>query len=286
MANLKGGDFSKQVKDIHFRLSAFGEGRHGKSDHKTHSSALAEKRAEYAEKFADYCERNGMDGKLNELMTPDNVKSFLEERTEHLSPVSAENYVRGFGSMIEGLKESNVDIEVDKKLFDDMTHEIKEHSPIQEIEQGRAIDQVDEVINRLYEDRYESGVLADIQNELGLRVSEAYELAKNFNDYYNPENQTIEGLIGKGNHEYHEKDISDTLIAKIEQIEELPSIRTYQDDLASHDISSHDFRYTYVEREFNERIESGMDYHQALREVSEEINHSREEMTLRYLERV
>lgn len=285
MSNLKGSGFDKQIKDIHHRLSAFGEGRHGNNDHKTHSSALSEKRGEYARSFADYAERNGLEGKLNELMTPDNVKDFLEERTAEHSSTTAENYVRGFGSFIEGLKESNVDIEVDKMLFNDMVKDIKENAPEHEIETGRAIDNIEQKIEELYLERYESGVLADIQNELGLRVSEAHELASNLERYYNQEEGTIEGLIGKGNHEYNAKDISDELIAKIEAIEELPALRTYQEDLASLDISSHDFRYTFAEREFNERIENGMDYHEALREVSEELNHSREEMTSYYLSR-
>lgn len=285
MANLKGSSFDKQVKDMHHRLSAFGQGRHGNNDHQTHSSALSEKRMEYARSFADYAERNGFEGKLNDYMTNDNVRSFLEERTADLSASTSENYVRGFSSMIEGLKESNVDIVADRSVFDHLVSDIREHAPEHEIETGRSIENVDQVIGSLYQDRYESGVLADIQHDLGLRVSEAHELASNLHDYYNPDNGTIAGLIGKGNHEYEPKDISADLVAKIEAIENLPSIRTYQDDLAGYDLSSHDFRFTYAEELFNSLIDQGVSYHDALKEVSEELNHSREEMTLYYLNR-
>lgn len=286
MSNLKGSSFEKQCKDIHHRLSSFGEGRHGNNDHQTHSSALSEKREEYSRSFADYAEREGLEGKLNELMTNENISSFLEERTADLSSSTSENYVRGFGSMIEGLKESNIDIEVDKKLFDDIASEIKVNSPTQEIETGRAIDNVGDKIADLYAERFESGVIADIQNELGLRVSEAHELASNLEKYHNQEDSTVQGIVGKGNHEYNTKDISEELVAKIGAMEEIPSLRTYQDDLQKHDISSHDFRYTFAEREFNERIADGMNYNQALKEVSEELNHNREDMTLYYLARV
>ena len=47
MANLKGGNFEKQIKDAFHRLEAFGVGRVGKNDNLTHSDKLAEKREMY-----------------------------------------------------------------------------------------------------------------------------------------------------------------------------------------------------------------------------------------------
>jgi hypothetical protein len=41
-----------------------------------------------------------------------------------------------------------------------------------------------------------------LQAETGLRVAEALEVTKNFEKYYNQENSTLNGVIGKGNHEY------------------------------------------------------------------------------------
>jgi integrase len=283
MANLKGGSHEAQRKDIHHRLSAFGEGRHGKEDHLTHSSALSEKREEMSKSFSEFAQEKGLEGKLNEAMTNENIKEFLEQRTEDLSATTALNYTSAFSSMIEGLKESNVDIQADKQTFNDFIKEIKDNAPEREISDGRAIENVQDKIAEIYEDRFSSGVLADIQNETGLRISEAYEVAQNFHEYYNPENGTLEGLVGKGGQEYPDKEISLELVAKIEAIEDLHSKSTYEKDLQDHDISSHDFRYTFAEREFNERIEQGMDYHEALKEVSEEMNHHRESMTLGYL---
>jgi len=274
MANLKGGTFEKQVKDIHFRLSAFGINRHGSNDHKTHSSALSVKRAEYAKSFANWAEEKGFSGKLNEYMTNDNIKEFLDERTEHLSPISAENYTRGFSSMIDGLKEANVTIEATKSIFDEKVHEIKEnYTPT--IETGRAIDNVDKVIENIYNTRFESGVIAEVQRELGFRESEAHELVKN-PDKYISENE-VNGIIGKGNHEYDTKQISNELIAKIEQCSNIPAISTYNDHLAKEGISSHDFRYTFVKEHMHELSKQ---------ELSRELNHNREEITDRYIARL
>ena len=274
MANLKGSTFEKQVKDIHHRTSAFGEGRHGKNDHQTHSSALADKRSEMSRSFAQWAENKGFSGKLNEHMTNDNIKEFLDTRTAELAPSTAENYVRGFSSLVEGLKEANVTIEADRSVFDNKAHEIKEnYTSI--IETGRAIENVDKVIENIYNTRYESGVIAEVQRELGLREREAYELVKNQDKYIR--GNEVKGIIGKGNHEYDTKQISNELIAKIEQCSNIPAISTYNDHLAKEDISSHDFRYTFVKEHMHELSKQ---------ELSKELNHNREEITNRYIARL
>lgn len=284
MANLKGGSFEKQIKDIHHRLSAFGESRHGRNDNQTHSSALSIKRAEISRSFANYCEHNQLDGKLNELMTNENIKSFLDERCENFAKSTAENYTRAFSSMIQGLEHSNVDIPYTKDVFEEKMAEIRD-MPDLIPEQGRAIEEVEKLIEDLYKDRYSSGVLAEIQNEIGVRVSEAYKIAQNVEKYYNESSGTINGLIGKGNHIYAPKEISSQLIEKIRQIEEMPTQRTYSRDLEKYEVTTHDFRYTYAAREFEEKIANGVEYNKALREVSEELNHSRGEMTNYYRKR-
>ena len=274
MANLKGGSFEKQLKDIHHRLSAFGESRYGKSDNKTHSSALADKRAEMSRSFAEFAKDKGLDGKLNNHITNENIKEFLDARIANFASSTAENYIRGFSSMIDGLISANIDINIDKNVFNDKVSEIKENSS-KEIKTGRAIDNVNEKIAGIYRNRYESGVIAETQRELGLRVSEALELVKKPNKYI--ENGEVTGLIGKGNHIYINKDISIDLIAKIDACEHIPSLRTYQNDLEKDNIISHDFRYTYVAENYKEISRE---------ELSQHLNHSRPEMTDRYLARI
>lgn len=284
MANLKGGTFEKQLKDIHHRLTAFGESRHNRTDNKTHSSALSQKRSEISRSFAKYCEDQGLTGKLNELMTNDNIKNFLDDRTQDFAASTIENYSRAFSSMISGLQQSNIDVPCDKSIFDDMVAQAKEMPSIEQVE-GRAIDNAEQVIEALYEQRFESGVIADVQLELGLRISEAFELVSNPDKYINEADNLVEGIVGKGNHVYNDKEISDELISKIKAVNELPSQRTYNNDLNVHNITSHDFRYSYARDEVEKRLAQGYSYKEVLKSVSEDLNHSRESMTEYYLRR-
>ena len=43
------------------------------------------------------------------------------------------------------------------------------------------------------------------------------------------------------------------------------------------------WRFTYAKNEFEKKVEEGVEYHQALREVSKELNHTREGMSCFYL---
>ncbi len=283
MANLKGGSYEKQIKDAFHRLEAFGKGRHGKNDHMTHSDGIASKREMYLKDYKTFVKERGFAEKLNRTMTNKNIQTFLNHRLDGLKASTQENYIRGFSSMLEGLKEANITISVDKEVFNSKVAEIKENR-VNTIETNRAISNPSTVISNLYDKRYESGVIAQIQNELGVRVSESFEIVKNLDSYYNPSNGTIENLIGKGNHTYEAKVISSELIEKIKACDAVPSQNSYRNDLKSVGVDhSHDWRYTYAKSEFEAKIETGIEYNQALREVSKELNHSRGSMTLFYL---
>ncbi len=282
MANLRGSSYDRQIKDAFHRVEAFGVSRHGKVDHLTHSNAVAAKREMYLRDYKDYADFQGFEEKLNVTMSNENINNFLEIRLEGLAASTQEDYARGFSSMLQGLEEKNIAIGANKEVFNTFVRDVKENGPGAEPATNRAIENVDKIIDQIYQKSYESGVVADIRLELGVRAAEAIELASNPHKYI--DNGLVEGLIGKGNHEYDPKSVSEELIAKIEKAEEIPSYRTYSNHLPT-DITSHDFKYTYAEKEFNERLDKGMEYHQALKEVSKELNHSREEMTKYYLSR-
>jgi len=267
-------------------MESFGVKRHGSNDHLTHSDAVASKREMYLQDFKNFMETNQIEGKLNQAITPDNMDKFLEQRMENLSRTSRESYTRGWSSMIQGLQESNVSIELDKNYFDQKVTEIKE-MPLEEVITGRAIKDVDNVIKELYSSRYASGVIAEVQYSLGLRVSEAIELVQNHEKYIG--HGEVTNLTGKGNHTYEPKEISQQLVAKIISAENIPSQGTYRNDLSKitdNQHTPHDFRYSYAEREYHSKIEAGVEYHKALKGVSEGLNHSRESMTLYYMKRV
>jgi hypothetical protein len=286
MANLKGSTLEKQCKDLFHRLESFGKGRYGKTDHQTHSDGLASKREMYARDFKDYMQQHQIEGKMNLAMNSQNVKTFLDERLEGLKHNTQENYIRGFSSLLTGLKESNVNISCDKSVFDAKVVEVKAMAT-SDTRSGLAVTNADEKIEQLYQKRFETGVLSEVMKDLGIRVSESYEIVKNLEAYYNPSSGTIDNLVGKGNHTYEPKAIGSELVEKIRACEHLPSPNTLRNDLKEVGINNpHQWRYFYSKSEFDTKInEEGVEYHQALREVSEGLNHSldRKSMTLYYL---
>ena len=286
MANLRGGSFQKQIKDAFHRLERFGQGRHGKDDHFTHSLELAKKREMYLRDFAKFAENTGLDGKLNSWMGDQNImKEFLSDRLDGLSKSTAIDYVSGFNSMLQGLREANISIDNGAdRAIELIRNEVKSwDTPDQRLD--RAFQNPDQVIATLYHNRFESGVLAEIQRELGFRTSEAYELAQN-PDKYIKDNEVI-GIIGKGNHEYDPKPINTDLVEKIYQIEHLPSQETYLKDIkeaANNDQAvAHDWRYTFAKEAMEDRLARGESYEDALKSVSRELNHHRSEITKYYL---
>ena len=285
MANLKGGNFQKQIKDAFHRLEAFGIGRVGKNDNLTHSDKLAEKREMYLKDITSFFKSQNLNDKLNTLFTKQNLDNFFNERLKNLSSKTSENYLRGFSSMIKGLEQQNIYIPLhleDKSFFDDRVKIVKSEANI--IIENRYIENVNNVIKNLYENRAISGLIAQTQYELSIRQSEAFELVKNPNKYL--DNGYIVDLVGKGNHKYMAKEISFELEQKLlNNSYDLIDKSTYYNDLQKYDISSHDFRFTSARDKFEDILKNGISEKEAKVKVSQELNHKREAITDYYLRR-
>ncbi|QKF73876.1 hypothetical protein AFAEC_1720 [Aliarcobacter faecis] len=285
MANLKGGTFQKQIKDAFHRLEAFGVSRAGKSDNLTHSDKLAEKREMYLRDITSFFKSQNLNNKLNTLFTKQNLDNFFNQRLENLSSKTQENYLRGFSSMLQGLEQQNITIPLfteDKEFFNDRVKIIKDEADI--IIENRYIENVDNVIKSLYEDRAISGLIAQCQYDLSIRQSEAFELVKNPLKYL--DNGYVMDLVGKGNHRYMAKEISFELEQKLlNNSYDLIDKSTYYQDLKSYDISSHDFRFTAARDNFENMLKNGISEKEAKLKVSEELNHKREAITDYYLKR-
>jgi hypothetical protein len=245
----------------------------------------------YARDFKEYLEQKGIkEGKINQMLTKENVKKFIEQRTINLSPKSSLDYTTGFNSMLKGLEQANITIPANPTKNDflkDFREKFKAEKKELQFEKGRYIQNLDQKLENLRAKNYESYVVAKLQSQTGLRVREAMEVTKNFEKYYNQENSTLNGVIGKGNHEYQAKEISNNLALEIQKIEKNISYATYNQDLKAVGIDkSHNFRVTYAKDLLEHKLEQGISYKEALREVSEEINHHRPEMTEYYLARV
>ena len=285
MANLKGGNFEKQIKDAFHRLEAFGVGRVGKNDNLTHSDKLAEKREMYLKDITSFFKSQNINNKLNTLFTKQNLDNFFNKRLENLSSKTKENYLRGFSSMLQGLEQQNIYIPLhleDKSFFDDRVKIVKSGADI--IIENRYINNVNDVIKNLYEDRAISGLIAQTQYELSIRQSEAFELVKNPTLYL--DSGYVVNLVGKGNHKYMAKEISFELEQKLlNNSYDLIDKSTYYNDLQKYDISSHDFRFTSARDKFEDMLKNGISEKEAKVKVSQELNHKREAITDYYLRR-
>jgi len=288
MGNLRGSSFEKQIKNALARLDARGQKRYRTGSRLTHSNALMKKREMYLRDFAKFAERKGLEGKLNTLMTRENVIEFMNERLSELSPKSALDYVTGLNSMLHGLEQTkvNVDKSVHNVLKEFTTDYRNEFNAVKNTyETGRAITDTNYFLNNLQEIRESSAIIAELQLQTGLRVNEALEVVKNFNDYYNPTNNTITGIIGKGGQEYYPKEISPELAYKLQNLQEVPSYSSYYNDLKELETKPHDLRVTFAKNYYEELKEKGYSHKEALKETSRELNHHREAITLYYLAR-
>jgi len=288
MGNLRGSTFQKQISNALHRLDARGTKRYGTDSKKTHSNALMKKREMYLKDFAKFAKNRGLEDKLNTLMDARNVSEFLDERLSQLSPKSSLDYATGFNSLLNGLEQTKVNIDksvhnVLKEFTTDYRNEF--NATKGEFEAERAINNTEAFLNNLEQIRESSSVIAQLQLETGLRVQEALEVSKNFKNYYNPIENTLENVVGKGGQQYNIKPISEELAYKLSNLQETTFYSTYYNDLKELDTKTHDLRITFAKNHYQQLKENGFSHKEALKATSIELNHHREAITLYYLSR-
>ena len=291
MANLRGGTWSKQIHSAKCKLIAYGEKRHGTDSHRSHSVALSEKREMILRDFKEFIERDDYPHeKLNKLLTEENISKFLDERLEGLGQKSQINYVGTLVSLVEGLTEVNISIDLNVDVLKNRVHEIKESVPKDTIKMNRSIADIDKVGREMYDRSYESGVIFELLKESGLRISEGFDVVNHLDRYYKEEDSTIAGITGKGGRLYDPKVISSSMVEKIRRVsvEEIPSQNTFRShlkDVAGQNITPHDIRFTYAKDLFESKINEGIGHNQVMSEISRELGHSRSSMSAFYLKR-
>ena len=288
MANLKGNSFEKQVRDANFRLAAFKEKRNGTNSNRTHSDATRIKRDSYFKDFKEFAEKQELEGKLNKLITEENMSSFLEQRLESISSFSAqEDYIRGWSGLIQGLEQSNITVNLDRGFINEMVSSYKEDA----IERGETFGEPKPITTEFHptevigELKYPLNVIAQVQYETGFRVSEAYTLINNLEKHLNE--LKIKGIKGKGGQAYQSKIISlelKLMLLKSQvQQKKLPVQSTYYRHLQKFNMASHDLRAFYTKELYEKKLEDGMTHKEACQFVSKEINHHRIQITEYYL---
>ena len=288
MANLKGNSFEKQVRDANFRLAAFKEKRNGTNSNRTHSDATRIKRDSYFKDFKEFAEKQELEGKLNKLITEENMSSFLEQRLESISSFSAqEDYIRGWSGLIQGLEQSNITVNLDRGFINEMVSSYKEDA----IERGETFGEPKPITTEFHptevigELKYPLNVIAQVQYETGFRVSEAYTLINNLEKHL--DELKIQGIKGKGGQAYQSKIISlelKLMLLKSQvQQKKLPVQSTYYRHLQKFNMASHDLRAFYTKELYEKKLEDGMTHKEACQFVSKEINHHRIQITEYYL---
>ena len=282
MANLKGSTFEKQIKNAKIRIEARGQSKYNKQDlNLTHSNALALKRDYYLKSFAEYASSlNLLEPKLNNYLTNDIVKSFLEKKTSSMSLISAINFTRGFSALTTALSEKGISTGMSKETYDSHVKLLKQIKDEKVKVGNRNIENIHEVIRNLHNINPAFAKLALLQSNLSLRVSEGIELLKNGSKYIQQDN-IVHNLIGKGSLPYGPKPLSLEL-QRVLMKRETVNYQSYQNALKTMNITSHDMRYTYVINRMNQLLHT-KNYKESLRIISYEINHKREEITEYYL---
>ena len=289
MGNLKGSTFEKQIRNGLIKLDARGTKRYMSNSHQTHSNALYKKREMYLRDFSKFLKEKGLnEGKLNNYFREEILNDFLNQRLENLSPKSSLDYSSGFHSLLQGLTQKH--ISVDKSAFNTLKEFVKDYriefnSMKNNFETGRAVEDIKGFLNDLEQIRESSSILAELQLQTGLRISEAMEIAKNFSDYYNPLNSEIMGVRGKGGQEYFAKIISQELAKKLNNLEKVPSYSTYYQNLKELGHKPHNLRITFAKNYYEELKQEGYSHKESLKKVSRELNHHREAITNYYLSR-
>ena len=217
-------------------------------------------------------------------MNSTNIKNFLEQRLEHLKSSTAENYTRNFSAMVDSLKNNNISISVDKEIFNSFVKEVKAKDT-SSVEIFRAVSNFQSLQDNLFQRHEMSAVLAEIQYQMGYRISEAIEVIKNFKEYFNRSSMQLKGVKGKGGREYIPKEISKELVGKIENIENKISKSTYDKDLRKEGIKSHDLRISFAKNKYEREIEKDSSYKETFANTSKELNHNRGDITQYYLNR-
>ena len=295
MANLKGSTFQKQIKDAVIRLNKFGTSRHNNNINGFTTRSRLTKARTLLNKFSSYLQEKGVQGgKLNEHLTRKNVREFAEREifNKDYAPSTVREYMSAFSTTLEYLRQNNITIHENAlKEARELYSDAKENFARDNFQTGRYIQDLDQKLENLYQKNFISGTIAEIQATLGFRISETHELVKNFENYYNPQTNTIENIIGKANHEYTQKEIPHHLVQNIQLIKEagytIQTENAYRQDLKDVGIDkSHDLRITFAKNYYDELKAKGHTEREALKQTSIQLNHNREEITRYYLARV
>lgn len=285
MANLKGSNFQKQIRDARIRTDFRGQKKADiQSKNFARSHAIVHARESQLHDFAKFLQNKEIsEGKLNQHFTEKNLENFFKEKISSLSPSSANTYISGFNGLLKGLKNANITINSDyNKIAKNFTKELQKNIKKQPIKIGRYISK-SEFQQTLKKLSPHICSISRLQYQYGFRVAEAIKIASTPSKYI--QNNKIIGVRGKGGRTYKPKRISPQMKKDLEKPIKI-SKSTYQKAIyKAFGKSNHNLRLSYAKNKVDQMTKEGNSLLSSLRTTAEELNHSRLEITRYYLAR-
>lgn len=289
--NLSGSTLEKNKRDLINRTDGFGVKKTKDTIGMNHSCSRLKNKNSTLDQFVTYLNSVGFGQKLN-LVTPSLISDFIQEKVEDGNANSTiEEHLSKISSSFTALNNKGFDIKTVDSDFADLRVEFKD-AGYATYHTDRAFENPQHVIDKLYKKRIASGIVAELQDSCGYRISEAFQVTPDLIEYQGSKLYVKEGVIeGKGGFPLHKKEISPELYRKIQIVHEMYqgwgiSLETYNLDIKyvhGKKYSSHCFRYNYAQRLFQKLIDNGNNEYDALLIVSEAMGHHRASITKHYL---
>lgn len=226
MANLKGKNFKKQIRDAKIRLDARGVKRYGNCSNSglAHSHRILTNRVQILKRFAKFLKSIRFKGKLNKGLTIKNLIHFFTSAIKNMSPRSREMFFSSFSSLINGLRTKNIKIDptVDYEFFQRCKDKYAGRPDDKFYKKDRYINQKD-YYRMEQKIALRSRLAFHLQYHYGYRISEAVKIGKNIENYV--KNGLISGVRGKGGQIYPDKIVKEQTLRLIEENGEGDSVK-------------------------------------------------------------
>lgn len=246
---------------------------------KAHSISSIQNLRTVATQYVNFINEN-YEGRVLSNISPESIRDFIDYKAESLADSSINTYISELGKIADNLQELGYNNISREEIVN-----YREDLGLERTHENRAYDQPEQIVENMLENT-PYGLSAELQLTAGLRVDDALNSAK---WSINEDNSlTITG--SKGGIEYQTAPLEPDLIDRVKEAIEneyrgnyTEYRETLKENTAENWNGTHGLRYNFAQNRMGELQEEGKNYHEALAQVSLELGHSREEITLHYL---
>jgi hypothetical protein len=286
MSNSKGIGTSKADSRANSGLK--GQNGHEVSS-KTHSTATTQNQRSVITQYVNYVKEE-YGNRVMENINNETMKEFIDHKLNEdgISGATANTYISELGRISDNLNELGVN-SVSREEITSYREDLKEQGVnLQGDHLDRSYNEADKIVENMYNDS-PYGLSAELQYEAGLRADDALNSEK----WTINEDNSLHIENSKGGVEYDTKILNEELIEKVREAIEQEYKGNYEDYRESLKEAveqqgeewngTHGLRYDFAQERVEELREQGLTDSEALAQTSQEMGHSREEITLHYL---